>query len=246
MPVDDETIPGGRRTPGTRAPIRTRPAPTLFDEVSARLPLFDTLDEDSLERLAAAGYGRGLLTASLRARLRKAGFADMGALAGAAPTDLLAVRKIGPLRVAALRIHLLGELARMVPGSRADHDDEATARRRLDRLRAVPVPSLPLDPPLLARLGRSVATAADLARLRRTEIGTDLTTCPTDPERIVVALTRVLQPVPCRSVSDDPAADAVTEPETEHRRDRAAVLRERDREWDAAAPATGNEGDGKT
>lgn len=43
--------------------------PTLFDAVSAHLPLFDGLSEEAAERLAAGGYGRGLLTEIGRAHV---------------------------------------------------------------------------------------------------------------------------------------------------------------------------------
>ena len=102
---------------------------TLFGEACARLPLFDGLSDEAIDRLAAGGFGRGLLTAALRARLRKAGLADMGALARATPAELMAVRKIGPVRVLTSRAHVLGELARRVPGARAAHGGEATDRR---------------------------------------------------------------------------------------------------------------------
>lgn len=239
MPADRRTgDPFGRmHEPVKRATTKTDTGPTLFDEVSARLPLFDGLTGDSVERLSSSGYGRGLLTASLRARLRKAGFADMGALVRASPTDLLAVRKIGPLRVAALRTHLLGELARMVPGARADHDTEATQRRRLERLRNAPTATLSLEPSLRARLARAFTTGADLAQRRRTEIGTDLGIASVDLDRIVVALMRAVQPAPSPATSDIRTRDDGVEQDAGDRLDRAELLKERDREWDAAAPA---------
>ncbi|HJE23541.1 MAG TPA: hypothetical protein K8W01_07760 [Methylorubrum populi] len=213
--------------------------PTLFDEASARLPLFDTLPEDVIERLAAAGFGRGLLTAAIRARLRKAGFLDMGMLARATPTALMAVRKIGPVRVDAIRIHVLGELARLVPGARAMHDKDTTDRRRLDRLRSMPAEWLPFGAAVLERLGPSGPTWADFALMRRVEAGRMLGIVAADLDEIVSALARVLMPSQphIRSASasqeDDAAQDARA------RQERAEELRERDREWDEAAPARG-------
>lgn len=196
--------------------------PTLFEAISARLPLFDGLPEGAVERLAADGYGRGLLTASLRARLRKAGFADRGALALASPADLMAVRKVGPVRVVAIRDHLLGELARLVSGARAEHDRDATDRRRLDRLRAMPGD----------RFGRAGETCADLALWRCADLRIELEIPATEIDRIAEALALALRPEPPRPSSP------VDVPGHEPERDRAALLRERDREWDEAAPET--------
>ncbi|CAX22567.1 protein of unknown function [Methylorubrum extorquens DM4] len=200
--------------------------PTLFDEVSAHLPLFDGLSEEAAERLAAGGYGRGLLTASLRARLRKAGFADMAALALASPVELMAVRKIGPVRVSAIRAHLLRELARLVPGARAGHDSSATDRRRLERLRAMPG----------ERFGWAGETCADLAVKRCADIRAELNIPAADLDRIAAALTRALLPERPRvpSVAAAPEGDAA--PEITRARERAELLREQDRQWDAAAP----------
>ena len=75
----------------------------LFDEVVVSLPLFDGLPQETADRLAAAGFGRGLLTATLRCRLRMGGFADMGVLAFVVPVDLMAVRKVKPVRPRAYR-----------------------------------------------------------------------------------------------------------------------------------------------
>jgi hypothetical protein len=212
-------------------PLRVGARPTLFDAVSACLPFFDDLPASVVARLAAGGYGRGLLTASLRARLRKAGFADMGALAS--PADLMAVRKVGPVRVDAIRVHLLGEIARLVPGARAVHDRNATDRRRMERLRAVPLERLALDAALVGRLGPAGTTCADLASRRRPEIGPDRASSAADLDRIVAALVRVLLPESPRVPPADP--EAAEEALAAH--DRAALLRDRDREWDEAAPA---------
>lgn len=200
--------------------------PILFDEVSARLPLFDGLPGDAVERLAAGGFGRGLLTPSLRARLRKAGFADLRSLALAPPADLMAVRKIGSVRVATIRAHLLGELARMVPGARAEHDRDATDRRRWERLSAMPG----------ERFGWAGATCADIALRPRAEIGGELEIPAADLDRIVEALVLALLPdraqAPSAAAPDDEGAR-----EARMARERAERLRERDREWDEAAPS---------
>lgn len=208
----------------------THIGPTLFDEVCARLPLFDGLSEDDVGRLAADGFGRGLLTASLRARLRKAGYADMAALALASPAELTTVRKIGPVRVAAIRAHLVAELARRVAGARTDHETGATARRRLDRLRTVPLARLPLEAALIERLDRIGPTCADLAGARWAEIAPALGLSATDQTRLVTALARTL---PSDRPRLPPPPDHAG---TDAGPSRAALLRERDREWDAAAP----------
>ncbi|PXW53965.1 hypothetical protein BY998_12260 [Methylobacterium sp. B4] len=212
------------------------PLNRLADEASARLPLFDDLPAGTVDRLAALGFGRGLLTAAIRARLRKAGFADMGALALATPADLMMVRKIGPVRVEAIRAHLLGELARLVPGARAAHDRDATDRRRLDRLRAVPVEPALLGRALVERFGPAGATWADLASLPRAQALRALGISAADLEDFVSALARALQPdrpgpLPAGTTREDDAREAMAEP------DRAEIQRERDREWDEAAPA---------
>ncbi|WP_232627908.1 hypothetical protein [Methylobacterium sp. Leaf118] len=215
----------------------TPPPLTLYDEACARLSLFDDVPEDILERLAAGGFGRGLLTASLRARLRKAGYTDLGMLARATPAELMAVRKVGPLRVEAIRAHLVGALARLAPGARAAHGREATDQRRLDRCRAVPVERLPLDPALVARLGEAGDHCADLALRPRFAIARALALSASDLDRIVAALARIVLP------DRPPVPSAATAPEEEAggaaqgMRARAALQEARDREWDAAAPA---------
>lgn len=214
--------------------LRAGARPTLFDAVSACLPFFDDLPASVVARLAAGGYGRGLLTASLRARLRKAGFADLGALALASPAELMAVRKVGPVRVDAIRVHLLGEIARLVPGARAVHDRNATDRRRMERLRAVPLERLALDAALVGRLAPAGTTCADLASRRRPEIGPDRASSAADLDRIVAALVRVLLP---ESPRVPPATDPEAAEEALTAHDRATLLRDRDREWDEAAPA---------
>lgn len=83
-----------------------------------RLPLFDDLPGDTIHRLSASGYGRGFLTTSLRARLRKADFGDLGHLAQSSPDAITKVRKFGAIRVAAVRTYILEEIARWLPGAR--------------------------------------------------------------------------------------------------------------------------------
>lgn len=221
-------LPDVRRTGAVR--------PTLFDEVRTRLPLFDDLPDGVIEGLSADGFGRGLLTASLRARLRKAGFADMGALALASPVNLTAVRKIGPLRIDAIRTHLLGELARRIPVARADHDSEATDRRRLNRLRTVPTTGLALDAALAEALGRVCETGADLALRRRTEIALPPGRPPADFDRIVAALSLVLWPGRQRETSATSAAEDEAERANREATARAQRQRDQDREWEEAAP----------
>ena len=160
----------------------------------------------------------------------------MGMLALATPADLTSVRKVGPIRAGVIRSHVLDELARFYPDARSDHSEEATARRRMERLRAIPVERLPLDAVTIEWLGRLGRTCADLAQRPRVECEPATGILVADPDLIVVALTRLL--LPDRSHTRPTAAtredDAVQEAET--RRVRAEMLRERDREWDEAAP----------
>ncbi|MCJ2031293.1 hypothetical protein MKK50_18160 [Methylobacterium sp. J-043] len=200
--------------------------PTLFYEISAHLPLFDGLPEEAIDRLGAGGYGRGLLTASLRARLRKAGFTDMAALALATPVELMAVRKIGQVRIEAIRAHLLGEIARLVPGARVDHNKDTTDKRRLDRLRAMPG----------GRFGWAGETCAELALRRCVDIRAELDLSAADLDSIVAALTLALLPERPRALSVSAASETDAVRDTRSARQRAGLLRERDREWDEAAP----------
>ncbi len=210
--------------------------PTLFGEASARLPLFDDLPDGAVDRLAAGGLGRGLLTAGLRARLRKAGLADMGALALATPADLMAVRKVGPVRVGAIRAHVLSELARLVPGAREEHDQGATDRRRLDRLHTLPTGRLPLIPAVVARFDPAGATWADLALMHRAQAAGVLGISMADLDGIVAALARALLPDRRLIQPTGPLRDDEAGREAVARRERDAMQRERDREWDEAAP----------
>ncbi len=212
------------------------PHQTLFDEASAHLPLFDDLSDATVDRLALGGFGRGLLTTPLRARLRKGGFANMGALALATPVALMAVRKVGPVRVGAIRAHILDELARFLPDARAMHDRDTTDRRRLDRLRTVPVTALRLVPALVERCGSAGPGWADLAALRRLEVARALGVSATEVDGIVSALVRAILPDP----QGMPSPRTLREDDTPRGMDMgkadAEQLRERDREWDEAAP----------
>ncbi len=200
----------------------SRSSNVLIDKVFARLPLFDDLSADALERLSTAGLGRGLLTPTVRARLRRAGFDDMGKLALATPSELTAVRKIGPVRVGAIRAHILDELARFEADTRARHSKDATARRRIDRLRASPAQRLPLPVADIQGLGDVGAFQA---------IQTD------DLDGIVSALVRLLltdqqrHQITASTRKDDAVENGGLA------RDRAELLRARDREWDEADPA---------
>ena len=220
---------------------------TLFAEVGARLPLFEDLPPDTIEQLTASGFGRGLLTASLRSRLRKAGFRDLGHLAGSSPDAITGIRKFGPVRLERLRTFLLGEIARGLPGARAIHAAEATRDRRLGRLRDMPVGSLPLDADAIAALGLAGGSCADLAgRSRDDLLGTGRVTSG-DVDRIVAALAgflgagRPIAPRPAEDSGDVPAAavEAIAAR-------RAARLAEQDREWEEAAPVGGRRGGSRT
>ncbi|GAA0255078.1 hypothetical protein LNAOJCKE_3466 [Methylorubrum aminovorans] len=212
------------------------PHPTLFDEASAHLPLFDDLSDATVDRLAVGGFGRGLLTASLRARLRKGGFAHMGALALATPAGLMALRKVGPVRVGAIRAHILDELARFLPDARAMHDRVTTDWRRLDRLRTVPVGALGLVPALIERFGSNGPGWADLAALRRIEVARTLGVSGAEVDGIVSALVRAVRPDPRSMPSPRTLREGDTPCGMDMGKTEAELLRERDREWDEAAP----------
>lgn len=206
----------------------------LFDEVCARLPLFEDLPGDAPERLAAAGLGRGLLTASVRVRLRKAGFVDMAALALATPAELTKVRKIGPVRLDAIRAHVLDELARIYPDARAFHADDATAARRMDRLRMLPADRLSLTEAVLRASGCAGETCADVAMRRRSAWLKAGTVAATDLDGVVAALVAILsqdRPRIALKLADDPDAE-----DRLARERRAVAIRELDREWEEAAP----------
>lgn len=217
---------------------RTTRSDSLFGEISARLPLFEDLPPDALQLLSASGLGRGFLTASLRARLRKAGYRDLGLLAESSPDAIASIRKFGPVRVERVRTFILAELARWVPGARDMHTAEATGERRLGRLRHMLVERLPLHADDIAALGFAGGSCADLAGRSRLElIGTGIV-MSSDVDRIITTIARALEgdrpiaSLPLQAPLDAPAA----EPETLAAR-RAALLAEQDREWEEAAPA---------
>lgn len=217
---------------------RTTGSHSLIGEVSERLPSFEDLPPDTLQRLSASGFGRGFLTVSLRARLRKAGYRDLGDLARTSPAAISSIRKFGPVRVDLVRTHILAEVARWLPGAREVHSDGATRDRRLGRLRDLPVERLPLTAAAIAALGCGGHSCADLAgrsRLELLDTGA-VTTC--DVERIIAMLVHVLEEGRARSSqSAQIAGDTpTTETQTNAAR-RAALLAQQDREWEDAAPA---------
>ncbi|MCJ2134265.1 hypothetical protein MKK69_09385 [Methylobacterium sp. J-026] len=213
---------------------RTVRSDCLFAEVCARLPLFEGLAEDTIADLSASGFGRGFLTASLRARLRKAGVQDLGHLARSSPDAITGIRKFGPVRLERVRSVILDALARRLPDARARHAADATRARRLGRLRDMPVGCLPLDPGALAALGLEGGTCAGIAdRSRLDLLGGGAT--PGEVDRIVAALAHVLgagETVAPRATEAGPDA-----PEPDAAARRAALRAEQDRDWEAAAPA---------
>ncbi|WP_165937818.1 hypothetical protein [Methylobacterium segetis] len=214
--------------------LRSARFPSLFCEICARLPLFEDLRPELIARLSAAGLGRGLLTASLRARLRKAGFADLGQIAQSAPAAILQVRKFGPVRVEALRAFILEEIARAAPGARVRHAAEALAERRLARLREIPLDRLPLEADEIARLAFA-RTCADLAAHSRMALVHRGAIASADLDRLVTTLARFLG----EGGPIIPAPAALPEEADGSEARRAASLAERDREWEEAAPARG-------
>lgn len=211
--------------------------PVLFDEIAARLPLFEKLSEAALDHLVMAGFGRGLLTAYVRGRLRKAGFIDMAALALATPVELIEVRKIGPARIMTIRDHVWTDLARRFPGLREFHSAGETAARRMHRLHAIPADRLQIDPVSLKAPGLTDATCATLAmRTRRESLRARVVTSG-ELDRMVSAVVSFMlhdmprQAPPVRATEEDPAAA-----ESRIYDERAHLLLERDREWEEAAP----------
>jgi hypothetical protein len=207
--------------------LRTVRSDSLFGEVSARLPLFEGLPPDTLQQLATAGFGRGFLTASLRARLRKAGYRDLGHLAQSSPEAISGIRKFGPVRVEAVRTFILNEIGRWLPGGRDVHAAGATGERRLGRLREMPVDRLLLG---------TDAIAAIAGRSRRDLLDTGAV-MSSDVDRLVTMLARFLAvgsaPAPR---SADATIDApATEAEAIAAR-RASLRAQQDREWEEAAP----------
>ncbi|MGU3467678.1 hypothetical protein ACLBXO_22785 [Methylobacterium sp. C33D] len=206
-------------------------------EVGARLPLFDDLSHDALQRLSAEGFGRGLLTASLRARLRKAGFPDLGHLARSSPIAIAATRKFGPIRVERVRHFILDELARWLPDAREIHTAEATRERRLVRLRGLSAGCLPLGADQIAALRFEDGSCADMATCSRLGLLRTGTVTSGEVDHVVTALARLAgaaDPIPSHPLDDAGAAPAGDAAAVAARR--AALLAERDREWDEAAP----------
>lgn len=211
---------------------------SLFDEVSVRLPLFEDLPPDAIQHLSTSGFGRGFLTVSLRARLRRAGYRDLGQLAQTSPGAIANIRKFGPVRVHLVRTLILAEIARWLPGAREMHASGATDERRLGRLRDMPVESLPLAANEIAALGCAGCTCADLAGRSRVELLRTGTVIARDVDRIITTLAHLLggsrtsASLSVRVAGDAPATE--TETIACHR---AALLAKQDREWDEAAPA---------
>ena len=209
---------------------------SLFDEVSARLPLFEGLTPDTIQQLSASGFGRGFLTASLRARLRKAGYGDLGHLAQSAPEAIARIRKFGPVRVALVRAFILNELGRWLPGAREAHTAGATRERRLGRLRALSVERLPLDADDIAALGCAGATCAEIADRSRLDLLRTGAVTAGDMDRLITTLVCLLAvgrtPAPVPVDGSALEAEAVAA-------GRAAQLASQDREWEEAAPAGG-------
>ncbi|WCS28827.1 hypothetical protein LOK46_31885 (plasmid) [Methylobacterium sp. NMS14P] len=210
---------------------------SLMAEVGARLPLFDGLSPDAIQRLSAEGFGRGLLTASLRARLRKAGFPDLGHLAQSSPVAIAATRKFGPVRVERVRHFILDALARWLPRAREMHTSEATRDRRLGRLRGLSAGCLPLAAGQIAALRFEDGSCADIATCSRLGLLRTGAVTSGDVDHVVATLThlaRAADPIPPRPLDEAGAAPAGDAAALAARR--AALLSERDREWDAAAP----------
>ncbi len=211
---------------------------SLFDEVCARLPFFEGLPPSTLQCLSASGFGRGFLTVSLRARLRKAGYRDLGYLAQTSPAAIASIRKFGPVRVELVRTFILTEVARWLPGAREVHTDGATRERRLGRLRDLPVERLPLTADQIATLGWTGWSCADVAGHSSLELLDTGAVTSSDVDRIVTTLTGFLgggrsTPSLSAQITEDMAA---SEMETTAAR-RAAMLAKQDREWEEAAPS---------
>lgn len=203
-----------------------------------RLPLFEGLPPDTIQHLSTSGFGRGFLTASLRARLRKAGYRDLGHLAQSSPEAITRIRKFGPVRLEQVRTFLLNEIARWLPGARAVHTAGVTGERRLTRLRDMPVERLPLDTGALAALGCAGGTCADIAGRSRLELLGTGAVMAGDVDRIVTTLARFLAvdrapaPLPADGTMDAPATETEVIAAC-----RAALRAKQDLEWEEAAPA---------
>jgi hypothetical protein len=218
--------------------LRTTSFDSLFSEVSVRLPLFEDLPPDAIQHLSTSGFGRGFLTVSLRARLRKAGYLDLGHLAQTSPAAIASIRKFGPVRVDRVRTFILGEIARWLPGIREVHTDGATGERRLGRLRDMPVERLPLAADEIVALGCAGWSCADMAGRSRPELLGTGVVMSRDVDRIITTLANLLggsamTASPPVQVAEDARA---METDTIASR-RAALLAKQDREWEEAAPA---------
>lgn len=218
--------------------LRTTRFDSLFGEVCVRLPLFENLPPDVVQHLSLSGLGRGFLTASLRARLRKAGYRDLGHLAQMSPEAIASIRKFGPVRVELVGIFILAEIARWLPGAREVHTAAATGERRLGRLRDMPIEILPLGADEIAALGFAGCSCADIAGRSRLELLDTGAVMSRDVDRIVTTLAHFLEGG--RTTASYPVQVAVDasamEAETITAR-RAALLAKQDREWEEAAPA---------
>lgn len=209
----------------------------LFGEVSARLPFFEDLPPDTLQCLSASGFGRGFLTVSLRARLRKAGYRDLGQLAQTSPAAIASIRKFGPVRVELVQTLILREIARWLPDARDVHTDGATRERRFGRLRDLPVERLSLTTDQIVALGCTGWSCADVAGRSRFELLGTGAVMSCDVDRIVVMLVEFLEghrPTPFLSAQIK-GDTSPSETETNAAR-RAALLAIQDREWEEAAP----------
>lgn len=211
---------------------------SLFDEVSARLPFFEGLPTDTLQCLSDSGFGRGFLTVSLRARLRKAGYRDLSDLAQTSPAAIASIRKFGPVRVELVRAFILTEIARWLPGAREMHTDEGTRERRLGRLRDLPVERIPLTADQIAALGWTGWSCADVAGRSSVDLLDTRAETSCDVDRIIATLAdflgggRTTPSISAQITSDTPASETET---TAARR--AALLAKQDREWEEAAPS---------
>lgn len=216
---------------------RTTGSQTLLGQVIERLPFFEDLPANTLQCLAASGFGRGFLTVSLRARLRNAGYRDLSHLARTSPAAIASIRKFGPVRVELVRAFILTEIARWLPGARDVHTDGATQERRLARLRDLPVERLPLTADQIVALGCTGWSCADMAGRSRVELLDTGVVMSCDVDRIVATLAGLIggdgttPSLAAQTIEDTPPPEG----ETNAAR-RAALLAMQDREWEEAAP----------
>lgn len=217
--------------------VRTTKSDSLIGEVSARLSLFEDLPPDALQRLTAMGFGRGFLTVSLRARLRKAGYRDFGHLTQTSPEAIARIRKFGPVRVERIRDSILDELARWLPGAREVHTAEATRERRLEQMRDMPVEHLPCPVGAIAALGLAGRSCADVANRSRLELLDTGFLMSSDVDRIITKLAGILnEGKPIAPLSVEVTTDALKSETEAVAARRAALLAQQDREWEEVAP----------